>query len=145
MLIDGFVARFPRALKPGERERAELLLQDARDMIAAEFGRAGMNLDEEIARSDWLEAVVCRVVFEMVSAVLLVGDRAGVRQYSVTAGDITESGTYSDVNGSAWGGLVLTDKHRFDLGLVQHATARGRFPGAPAWPERRIRRVRYHS
>ena len=61
MLIDGFVARFPRALKPGERERAELLLQDARDMIAAEFGRAGMNLDEEIARSDWLEAVVCRV------------------------------------------------------------------------------------
>ena len=51
MLIDGFVARFPRALKPGERERAELLLQDARDMIAAEFGRAGMNLDEEMARS----------------------------------------------------------------------------------------------
>lgn len=143
MLIEDFEARFPRALKPGERERVALLLGDAEALIRAEFDRAGLDFDAELARTSWLEAVAGRVMLEMVSAAIMVGDRAGQRQSSVTVGDITESVTWADANGSSWGGLVLTDKHRFDLGLLQHSRARGRFPDSGGWPERRLRRVRH--
>lgn len=143
MLVKDFEARFPRPLKPGERDRVTALLGDAEALIRAEFARAGLDFEKELARTSWLESVAQRVMFEMVAGAIMVGDRAGQRQSSVTVGDITESVTWANVDGSAWGGLVLTDKHRFDLGLLQHSRARGRFPGAPVWPERRLRRVRY--
>ena len=143
--VQEFEARFPRQLTPEEWQRANVLLSDAADLIREEFAREGKRLDEELVRAEWLSGAVRRVTFEMVSAVLLVGSAAGVRQRSITVGDTTESTTWADVESSAWGGLRLSTEHRRALGLVSGARASGNFPAALRWPERQVSRVRRTS
>ena len=135
--IEEFVPAFPRPMTEDERKRAAVLLGDAEDRIREEFAREGRDLDAELERVSWLESATRRVIREMVSAVVLVGPDAGRRQYAVTAGAVSESWTMSDVAGSAWGSVVLSDEQRRALGLSTGAMPRGRFPRAPGWPERR--------
>ncbi|MCH6197450.1 phage Gp19/Gp15/Gp42 family protein [Corynebacterium mastitidis] len=137
MLVDveDFLARFPRPLSPEEEKRAAVLLDDAESLIRAEFARRGRSLDTEI-RSVWLGLIARRVIVEMVSTAILVGDQAGRKSGSVQAGQVSESWSYGDAGSAMWGVVRLTDDHLKDLGLAE-ARSRGSFPRAPRWPERR--------
>lgn len=126
--------RFPRPLVGDDRDRARVKLIDAEDLMRDEFAREGRDFDAEI-QVDWMRRTAGRVIREMVSASLLVGDRAGIRQHSVTAGQVTESATYADVGSTAWGELVLTDKQREQLGLMTPARPLWSFPDPPRFPE----------
>lgn len=136
--IEEFTSRFPRRLTSFERDRAQLLLQDAADEITAAFAREHRNLTTELTRHKWLPPVARRVVREMTAAAILVGDQAGKRQAQTTAGMVSESSTWFDVTSVSWGEPVLSDAHRRDLGLAAGGYARGSFPPAPRWPERRL-------
>lgn len=129
--------RLPRDLDSAEKERAKVLIQDAKDRIAEEFGRAGKDLDQCLARP-WFQATYDRVVREMVAAPILVGINAGVRSASSTTMQESDSVTFADIDSVSWGGVTLTDKQRSDLGLPVGALPRGRFPPPKRWPERRL-------
>lgn len=133
--IEDFRARFPRPLTETEEVRAATLLVDAEDLIRAEFARRGRNFDYEITGA-WLPTAVRRVIVEMVSTVILVGDQAGRKSGSVQAGQVSESWSYGDAGASTWGTVRLTSEHLDILGLSA-ARSRGNFPPAPRWPEER--------
>ncbi|WP_083912328.1 Gp19/Gp15/Gp42 family protein [Corynebacterium mastitidis] len=131
---EDFQDRFPRALSPEEEKRAAVLLGDAEGLIRAEFARRGRSFDTAI-RSVWIGLIARRVIIEMVSTAILVGDQAGGRSGSVQSGQVSESWSYGDAGSAMWGAVQLTEGHLRDLGLV--ARSRGRFPQPPRWPERR--------
>lgn len=133
--LDQFQVRFPRPLTPEEETRAETLLDDAEDLIRAEFARRGKDFDIALA-ANWFQAVARRVIVEVVSTAMLVGDQAGRRSGSVQAGQVSESWSWSDAGSTMWGAVRLTDRHLDDLGLSV-ARSRGSFPPPPRWPERR--------
>lgn len=129
-------ARLPRPLAVDEKPRMEALIADALEYIETEYRRCGRVLDSELARTSWLEAVVRRVVREMVSAAVLVGPNVGMRSASSTTGPQSDSITFADVDSVGWGGVRLTDQQRLDLGLCMPGGARGKFPPPAYWPER---------
>lgn len=137
--IEDFEALFPRPLAGGERDRAEALLGKAESRIVAAFARQGRDFLAEVASSPWLSDEAEQVVLEMVSAVILTGPDAGRVSSSTTAGLVSESGTWADPSGTAWGQLVLTDDQRSRLGLLAGGMPTGRFPSPSRWPERRMR------
>lgn len=129
-------ARLPRPLYESEKPRMEALIADALEYLEVEFQRCGRELDKELARIPWLEAVARRVIREMVSAAVLVGPNVGVRSASSATGQESDSITFADVDSVGWGGVRLTDNQRLDLGLCIPGGARGRFPRPVRWPER---------
>lgn len=129
-------ARLPRPLAADEKPRMEALIADALEYIETEYRRCGRTLDSELARTPWLEAVVRRVVREMVSAAVLVGPNVGMRSASSTTGPQSDSITFADVDSVGWGGVRLTGQQRLDLGLCMPGGARGKFPPPAYWPER---------
>lgn len=135
--VDDVEKRLPRDLDPEEKARAGYLIKDAEDWIAAEFGRAGMDLDTALSRA-WFRATYERVVREMVAAPILVGINAGIRSASSTTMQESDSVTFADVESVSWGGVTLTDRQRDDLGLPVGGRSRGSFPRPPRWPERRL-------
>lgn len=137
--IEDFEVLFPRPLASGERDRAEALLGKAESRIVAAFARQGRDFLAEVAASPWLSDEAEQVVLEMVSAVILTGPDAGRVSSSTTAGLVSESGTWADPSGTAWGQLVLTDDQKRRLGLSLFGVSSGCFPPPPSWPERRAR------
>ncbi|OHO71182.1 hypothetical protein HMPREF2692_01315 [Corynebacterium sp. HMSC036D03] len=129
-------ARLPRPLAADEKPRMEALITDALEYLETEFLRCGRALDAELARLPWLDAVVRRVVREMVSAAVLVGPNVGMRSASSTTGPQSDSITFADVDSVGWGGVRLTPEQRLDLGLCMPGGARGKFPPPACWPER---------
>ena len=129
-------ARLPRPLAVDEKPRMEALIADALEYLEVEFQKCGRELDKELVRIPWLEAVARRVIREMVSAAVLVGPNVGVRSASSATGQESDSITFSDVDSVGWGGVRLTDHQRLDLGLCMPGGARGRFPRPVHWPER---------
>lgn len=128
--------RLPRPLDPTETARMEALIADAVEYLEVEFQKCGRELDKELVRIPWLEAVARRVIREMVSAAVLVGPNVGVRSASSATGQESDSITFADVDSVGWGGVRLTDHQRLDLGLCMPGGARGRFPRPVHWPER---------
>lgn len=128
--------RLPRPLDPTETARMKALITDAVEYIEVEFQKCGRELDKELARIPWLEAVTRRVIREMVSAAVLVGPNVGVRSASSATGQESDSITFADVDSVGWGGVRLTDHQRLVLGLCMPGGARGRFPRPAHWPER---------
>ena len=129
-------SRLPRPLSEDERPRMEALIDDAVEYLEVEFQKCGRTLADALERTPWLEAVVRRVVREMVSAAVLVGPNVGMRSASSTTGPQSDSITFADVNSVGWGGVRLTDQQRLDLGLCMPGGARGKFPPPAYWPER---------
>lgn len=129
-------ARLPRPLAVDEKPRMEALIADALEYLEVEFQRCGRTLADALERTPWLEAVVRRVVREMVSAAVLVGPNVGMRSASSTTGPQSDSITFADVDSVGWGGVRLTDQQRLDLGLCMPGGARGKFPPPAYWPER---------
>ncbi len=129
-------ARLPRPLASDEKPRMEALITDALEYLEVEFQRCGRTLADALERTPWLEAVVRRVVRDMVSAAVLVGPNVGMRSASSTTGPQSDSITFADVDSVGWGGVRLTPAQRLDLGLCMPGGARGKFPPPACWPER---------
>lgn len=129
-------ARLPRPLAADEKPRMEALITDALEYLEVEFQRCGRTLADALERTPWLEAVVRRVVRDMVSAAVLVGPNVGMRSASSTTGPQSDSITFADVDSVGWGGVRLTPAQRLDLGLCMPGGARGKFPPPAYWPER---------
>ena len=129
-------ARLPRPLAADEKPRMEALITDALEYLEVEFQRCGRTLADALERTPWLEAVVRRVVRDMVSAAVLVGPNVGMRSASSTTGPQSDSITFADVDSVGWGGVRLTPAQRLDLGLCMPGGARGKFAPPAYWPER---------
>ncbi|HAF73293.1 MAG TPA: hypothetical protein DCL06_11260 [Corynebacterium variabile] len=135
---DDIEARLPRPLDTHERTRTEVLIDDAVKRIAAEFGRAGMDLQDRL-EVQWFSDEYERVIREMVSAVVLVGINVGMTSASSSTMQESDSATFKDSDAVSWGGVTLTDQQRRDLGLPVAGKTLGRFPASPRWPERMLR------
>lgn len=135
---DDIEARLPRPLDTHERTRTEVLIDDAVKRIAAEFRRAGMDLQDRL-EVQWFSDEYERVIREMVSAVVLVGINVGMTSASSSTMQESDSATFKDSDAVSWGGVTLTDQQRRDLGLPVAGKTLGRFPAAPRWPERMLR------
>lgn len=132
-LVESTELLLPRQLTPFEEELAPKLLDEAEAIIRAEFSRAGRSFDSELA-SEWFSFTAKRIIKEMVTSALLIGVSRGMRSASSSSGPNSDSVTWADVESVALGGLVLTDKHRSELGL-SGGGPRFTFPPPGAWPE----------
>lgn len=130
-------SRFPGELDSAQLERLRVLLDDAEAEIHAEFARCGRSFDDEMRLyASWLPHTAKRVVIDMVSAAVGVGDAVGVRTLSSTTGPQNDTITYAATDLASWGGVVLSDLHRRKLGLCSQDAPRGRFPAPKmTWPE----------
>lgn len=133
----------PRPLEADERPRAEALLEQAVEKIRTAFLRAGRDFDAELVRVPWLPSTAKSVVLEMVGGAVLTGSNVGVRSVSSTTGPVADSITWATVDGAGFGGVLLTDAQRMELGLPVGGVPRGRFPTPKAWPEVRTCRNRW--
>ncbi|NOL63358.1 hypothetical protein HO100_11360 [Corynebacterium ulcerans] len=131
----------PRVLDDFEKDLAPKLLEEAEMILRAAFSRAGRSLDTELA-VEWVSFTARRVIKEMVTAALLIGASRGIRSATSTTGPQSDSVTWADVESVALGGLVLTEKHRLDLGL-SGGGPKFRFPPPGRWPESTYERSYY--
>ena len=92
---------------PYTDEQVQTMVEDAEDIIAAEFP----SLEAKVARGEVTQGRVVRVVARMIVRVLKNPD--GVRQRQETRGSFTGSITYGGDNP---GELYLSDEDRRDLG-----------------------------
>lgn len=101
-----------KKLSEAERERAEVLLDDASDFIRAEFAYTGKELDDtdELMRSN-LRIVTCSVVKRMMAASV---DQA-ISQMSQTAGSYSAQMTFANPNGD----MYMTDREYRLLGIAR--------------------------
>ena len=134
--VEDIEARLPRPLIGPERARLGPLVEDAVDLIDEAFAREGRDFKAELVTVPWLEKAAVRVVREMVSAAVLVGENVGIRSTSIRSGQVSEAYTYADVDSVTWGGLRLTPDQLSVLGLSADGRARGSFPAPARWPER---------
>lgn len=125
--LDDLSGRLPTPIQEADRDRVELLLEDAETEVRGAFAEAHRDLDIEMAVKPWLVSRVERVIREMVSAVVLIGGSAGFRSVSSSTGAQSDSATFHDPSASAWGNVVLTATHRRELGL-SGAAPRFSFP-----------------
>ena len=114
---EDIIKRYPRVMSPQEVELTGLLIEDSLELIESEFGRAGRDLDKEIEENTWLKTSVKRVVREMVTTSLLIGDNAGVKSITSTTGSESDTITYMDNKYPAYSGVFLTSEQRRLLGL----------------------------
>lgn len=128
--VEDISSRLPRLMSPQETELTEVFIEDALEIINTEFLREGRDFEKELSTVVWLEPTAKRVVIDMVSAALVIGENAGVRSLSSTTGSESDSITYMDGRYSSFSGVFLTDEHRKLLGLITGAypSARSRRP-----------------
>lgn len=100
--VDDLVARW-RVLSDSEERQAEVLLDDASDLIRTECPRYAA------ANPMTLKRIACAIVKR---AMLTGDDAAGISQYTQTAGPFSESLTYSNPAGD----LYLTSAEKRSLG-----------------------------
>ncbi|CAB0561270.1 phage Gp19/Gp15/Gp42 family protein [Corynebacterium diphtheriae bv. mitis] len=132
--VEDVARRLPIPLVGVDRQRAEVLLADAEELIRLEFLRAGRDFDAEVQDSAWLGPTARFVVIEMVAAAAIVGGNVGQRSATSTTGPQSDSVTWADVGSVSWSGVLLTDVQRERLGLTG-CGPRGAFPKPLRWPE----------
>lgn len=118
---------FPRPLDEDEIQRAENLLIAATELIEEAFLRRGRDFHLEVMRSRLLALTYKRVVREMISEAIHVGDNVGRASASSTTGPQSDSITWSQGVPIHWGGVHLDDRWLKDLGLVKAGGTKGRF------------------
>lgn len=133
--VDNISTVFPRPLEDDEETRAEGLIQAALDLIEEAFLRHGRDFYEEATDSRLLQLTVKRVVREMISKAIHVGDNVGRQSATSTTGPQSDSVTWSQGVGIHWGGVYLTDRWLRDLGLMSQAGVGYRFPRAKRYAE----------
>lgn len=114
---------FPRELTSDEKLRAANLIDAAIELIDEEFLRRGRDLHTEIERSRLLQMTVKRVVREMISEAIHIGNSVGRASLSSTTGPQSDSVTFSQGVGIHWGGVFMLPKWLSDLGLVTGGSA----------------------
>ncbi|PLW01190.1 hypothetical protein, partial [Corynebacterium ulcerans] len=95
--VEDVARRLPIPLVGVDRQRAEVLLSDAEELIRLEFLRAGRDFDAEGQGSAWLGPTARFVVIEMVAAAAIVGGNVGQRSATSTTGPQSDSVTWADV------------------------------------------------
>lgn len=132
--VEDLAAIFPRPLELDEQSRAENLIVAADDRIREAFERRGRDLDREAIRTPWLARTYRRVVREMVSAAILIGEDVGRASASSTTGPQSDSVTWSQGIPISWGFIELTDEQERDL-LDHQNLPSGGFRRLRPWPE----------
>lgn len=132
--VKDLAAIFPRPLDVEEQSRAESLIAAADDRIREAFERRGRDLDGEVESTPWLARTYRRVVREMVSAAILIGDNVGRSSASSTTGPQSDSVTWSQGIPISWGFIELTDAQEADL-LGRRNLPSGGFRRLRPWPE----------
>lgn len=132
--VKDLAAIFPRPLDVEEQSRAESLIAAADDRIREAFERRGRDLDGEVESTPWLARTYRRVVREMVSAAILIGDNVGRASASSTTGPQSDSVTWSQGIPISWGFIELTDSQEADL-LGRRNLPSGGFRRLRPWPE----------
>lgn len=117
-----------RVLDVGEQERAAVLLQDATQMLAAEFliAERQIDLEDEILAGN-LRVVCCSVV----KRVMASGAGGDFTQISATAGSFNEQYTLANPSGD----MYLTANERRVLGIPKRKM---RIGSIPAFDEERV-------
>lgn len=87
-----------RPFKPGEEEVAEVLIDDAADMIRARWA----DIDDRIAAGSLSLQTVVRVIAGMVRRAMMNRDTEGMTQYQVTTGPFSGGGTYTNPNNNLY-------------------------------------------
>lgn len=136
--VDDISSIFPRELAPEEVERASNLIVAALDLIDEEFLRRGRDFHTEVEESRLLQLTVRRVVREMVSEAVHVGQDVGRQSASSTTGPQSDSVTWSQGVGIHWGGVFMLPRWLADLGLVSSGSMY-RFPAAKHYGDRPLR------
>ena len=132
--VKDLAAIFPRPLDVEEQSRAESLIAAADDRIREAFERRGRDLDGEVESTPWLARTYRRVVREMVSAAILIGDNVGLSSASSATGPQSDSVTWSQGIPISWGFIELTDAQEADL-LGRRNLPSGGFRRLRPWPE----------
>lgn len=118
---------FPRPLDPDEIRRAENLLKIGGELIEEEFLRRKRDLFDELHENRLLMLTYRRVLREMVSEAVHIGENVGRASATSTTGPQSDSVTWSQGIGIHWGGVHLTEKQLKDLGLTSMSGTRGSF------------------
>lgn len=126
--VEWVESTFPRPMTTDEKRRASSLIAAAEDRLLEEFERHGRDLPSELTRSRWLSRTTRRVMREMVAAAIHVGGNVGQRSASSATGPQSDSVTWNEGIPVTWGGVMLTSRHRRDLGLVAEDRPRWNFP-----------------
>lgn len=106
-----FEARYPRALESDERRRAVALLEDAANILRAEFGRDWLN-DDDTAVEDPVVTTVC-----VAMATRAFDNPEGITSYT--------TGTYSETRQATPNAVYLTDDERALLAKIASGTISG--------------------
>lgn len=133
--VEDISAVFPRSLEPDEEHRAEGLIQAALDLIEEAFLRHGRDFHQEATDSRLMQLTVKRVVREMISEAIHVGENVGRQSASSTTGPQSDSVTWSQGVGIHWGGVYLTPQWLRDLGLMSQSPAGHSFPKAKRYAD----------
>lgn len=121
---------FPRPLETDEGARAAALIAAALELIEEAFLRQGRDFYKESKGNRLLELTTKRVVREMISEAIHVGENVGQQSASSTTGPQSDSVTWSQGVGIHWGGVYLTDRWLRDLGLLGQSSPAYAFPPA---------------
>lgn len=126
---------FPRRLEIDEENRAVALIGAALELIEEAFLRQGRDFHAEAKASRLLQLTVKRVVREMISEAIAVGENVGRQSASSTTGPQSDSVTWSQGVGIHWGGVYLTPQWLRDLGLAGQSVSGHNFPRAKRYAE----------
>lgn len=135
VVLSDITAIFPRPLDPDEETRAGNLIEAALDLIEEAFLRQGRDFHAEVRSSRLLQLTVKRVVREMISEAIHVGENVGRASASSTTGPQSDSVTWSQGIGIHWGGVHLTPQWLRDLGLTGASPVGFSFPRAKRYAE----------
>lgn len=115
--VDDLEKRY-KTLSPSEKQRAEILLEDAAALLRSEFARYCKAIDE----GDELLMINLKVVScAMVKRIIANGIEADVKQTSITAGSFSEQMTFNNPAGD----LYLRDQERRMLGIPKSKVRMG--------------------
>lgn len=115
--LSDITALFPRRLEIDEENRAVALIDAALELIEEAFLRMGRDFAVEVEASRLLQLSAKRVVREMISEAIHVGENVGRSSASSTTGPQSDSVTWSQGVGVHWGSVHMTDEWRAALGL----------------------------
>lgn len=130
--VEDVAGIFPRELTDDEITRVGNLIDVALELVDEEFLRRRRDFYSEVEDSRLLQLTVKRVVREMVSEAVHVGQDVGRASVSSTTGPQSDSVTWSQGVGIHWGGVFMSARWLSDLGLVKGGSLY-RFPPAKTY------------
>lgn len=142
--VNDIAGIFPRPLEDDEKNRASSLISASLDLIEEEFLRRGRDFYKALDSSRLLQLTAKRIITEMISAAIHVGDNVGHAAASSTTGPQSDSVTFSAGVGIHWGGVYMTSEWLRQLGLSPEAGVAFQFPESKQYrkPEAYRSRIR---